>query len=166
MAQMSRVIFPDEEPEYFSIPAEPKKSELAPHHIVQLVAALLNTLVLVIGWQKANSPVFKIFVWIVGALLAAMIGRYALRGLRWVSRKIRNRKFIATETGNLVDMFRRFNKFAAKDDGRSIRNIISNASANRTDITEKFFGSDYISTWIESFQNQLQSETRFCEGIP
>lgn len=90
-----------------------------PHHFIALIAALLNTFVLVVGWQKANSLAFKVFLCLVAACLAWIVGKYALKGIRWLARKMRNRKIVAEQQVKLEEMFTRFKRFTSDNHGGS-----------------------------------------------
>jgi hypothetical protein len=135
---------------------EQERKREPPHHFVALIAALLNTLVLVVGWQKANSLAFKVFLWLVAACLAWIVGKYALKGTRWLARKMRNRKIVAVEHIKLGEMFTRFKKFTSDNHGGSFRYIVRNATPYRVEVLDQIFESDFVPSWLVSFEEQMQ----------
>jgi hypothetical protein len=153
---MPRINFPAEEAEYFYMPELERKKMEPPHHFVALIAALLNMIVLVVGWQKANSLGFKVFLGLVAACLAWIIGKYALKGMRWCARRMRNRKIVAAEQVKLEEMFTRFKKFTAENQGGSFRSIVRNATSYRVEVLDQIFESDYVPSWLASFEEQMK----------
>jgi hypothetical protein len=153
---MPRIVFQDEEAEYFSMLEPERKKAEPPHHFVALIAALLNTLVLAVGWQRANSLAFKVFLWLVAAYLAWIIGKYALKGMRWLATKIRNRRIVAAEQVKLEEMFTRFKKFTSENHGGSFRSIARNATSYRVEVLDQIFETDYVPSWQISFEEQMK----------
>jgi hypothetical protein len=152
---MSRIGFPDEEADYFPMQPQDRKRE-PPHHFIALIAALLNTFVLVVGWQKANSLAFKVFLWLVAACLAWIVGKYALKGIRWLARKMRNHKIVAEQQVKLEEMFTRFKRFTSDNHGGSFRYLVRNSTPYRIEVLDDIFESDYVPSWLISFEEQLQ----------
>jgi len=153
---MSRIVFPDEEAEYFFVEQQESKKREPPHHFVALIAALLNTLVLVVGWQKANSVAFKVFLGLVVAYLSWIMGKYVLRGIRWFITRIRNRRIVATEQVKLEEMLTRFKKFVEENQSGSFRNILRYSTPYRIEVLDDIFESDYVPSWLISFDEQIQ----------
>jgi hypothetical protein len=153
---MSRIVFPDEEAEYFFVEQQEGKRREPSHHFVALIAALLNTLVLAVGWWKANSLAFKVFLGLAAAYLSWIIGKYALRGIRWLSIRIRNRRIVAAEQIKLEEMFTRFKKFVKENQSGSFRNIIRYSTPYRIEVLDDIFESDYIPSWVISFDEQIR----------
>lgn len=151
-----RVVYSDQ-PEIFIPEAEAsRRSKLEPHHMVQLVSAVLNaTVVIILSWQKATSLVVKILFWMAALTLFGIVVRYAIRGSRWLLARVRLNKIIAVEAEKLRAMFKRFVLFTEENYGTSFRGILRNTSPYRVEVIDQIFESDYVTDWILSFAEQL-----------
>jgi hypothetical protein len=153
---MSRGIYTDS-PDIFLQEPERKRSGLEPHHIVQLVSAVLNALVVVYALsQKTNPLIIKILVLVAVLTFLGIVGAYTLRGIRWLLRKMRDRRIVADEQVKLEEMFKKFKEFTSDNHGGSFRNILKNASPYRFEVIDQIFESDYVPSWILSFEEQMK----------
>ena len=146
-----------DQPEIFIQEADaPRRSKLEPHHIVQLVSAVLNvTVVVILSWQKATSLVVKVLFWVAVLTLFGIMVRYGIRWSRWLLARVRLNKIIAAEAEKLRVMFKRFRLFTEENYGNSFKGILRNTSPYRVEVIDQIFESDYVSDWIISFAEQL-----------
>jgi hypothetical protein len=78
-----RMMYSEESGLFAPDPQDSRRSKLEPHHIVQLISAILNgTVVIILSWQKANSLVVTILFWMAAVTLFGILGRYAIRFVR------------------------------------------------------------------------------------
>lgn len=145
---------------------EPRRSKLEPHHIVQLVSAVLNaTVVVILSWQKATSLVVKVLFWMAAITLLGILGMYAVRLVRWSFRTVRTNKIIATESEKLAAMFKRFKLFTEENHGESFRWILRNASPYRVEVIDQIFETDYVTDWVVSFEQQANYPARSAMAL-
>lgn len=153
---MTRLVYSDEAEMFVPEADSPRRSKLEPHHIVQLVSAVLNAaVVLILSWQKATSLVVKILFWMAALTLFGIVARYAVRWCRWLFKKIRINKIVAVEGEKLIAMFKRFRLFTVDNHGESFRYILKNTSSYRVEVIDQIFETDYVTDWIVSFEEQM-----------
>ena len=151
---MMRVVWPDEGFSEFHEP--PRRPKLEPHHIVQLVSAVLNaTVVVILSWQKATSLVVKVLFWMAAVTLLGMLVRYAIKLILWSFRTIHINKIVSSEAEKLAAIFKRFKLFTEESHGESFRYILRNTSSYRVEVIDQIFETDYVRDWVVSFDEQM-----------
>ncbi len=65
-------------------------------------------------------------------------------------------KIVAVEQVKLEEMLKKFNEFVSDNHGGSFRYILKNASPYRVEVIDQIFESDYVPSWLLSFQEQMQ----------
>ncbi len=149
-------MYSDESGLFYGGEPEPHRSKLEPHHVVQLISAILNaTVVIILSWQKATSLAVKILFWMAAITLLGIVGRYAIKFVRWFFRTTRIKRIVTAETEKLRTMFKRFKLFTEENHGESFRYILKNTSSYRVEVIDQIFETDYVTDWVVSFNEQM-----------
>lgn len=151
------MVYSDESGLFAAEPDDYPRAKLEPHHIVQLISAILNaTVVVILSWQKATSLVVTILFWMAAVTLLGILGMYGIKLVRWSFRTIRVNKIVAVEAEKLSTVFKRFKLFTEENHGESFRYILRNTSPYRVEVIDQIFETDYVTDWVTSFEEQMK----------
>jgi hypothetical protein len=132
---------------------------------IKLLTAVLALIAVVLNLFGRSPKAVWILGSLAGVLLSWAICSWMLSLLRRFGRWRGNRRYVAKEYQNLLRMFERLEMFMSREDTRSFRYLLHNASSYRVDAIDQICASDYLEGWMNCFKlilgNPCHSVTEF-----
>jgi hypothetical protein len=121
-----------------------------------LFTVLIAAALAIVGLRPVYPLAFKIGIFLVSGWLLWLLVKWFWVGSRRMVRIFANRRLVTAEYIRLVEFFERFKPFADPSDGRSIRNLLLNASRSGNITCTRLIETEYMRAWLESFAEQLR----------
>lgn len=113
-----------------------------------------------------KNPVFGKGLMIIGATaVTGVLIFYVFKSLKFLTRKLEERRFVKKESVRLQDLLRQFQSFAGKQNEGRLRNIITSAFGPDRQIMESFLPSEHSRIWSECLNVQLATPTTSLEVL-
>jgi hypothetical protein len=122
-----------------------------------LLTAVLALIAVVLNLFGRSPKAVWILGILAGVLLSWVLGSWILSLVRRFGLWYGNKRYVAKEYQNLLRMFERWKMFMSREDARSFRYLLHNASSYRVDAIDQICASDYLEGWMECFTLSLSS---------